>query len=126
MLNNSFPSAFDPDMTINDHAIAPTTVSRLTAAVLGVLITEQVLKFDLQPGETLEYLDRALAEGINRALDSIDMPELQRALNSRAEARLAERRANTEAIKAEAETNRAKFASTTVDPTASSDSSAAE
>lgn len=80
-------SAFYPEQISTDHTAAPSSVSRITAQVLGALIGAQVLKLEGYPGETIEMVDRVIAEAVDRAIEDLDMPEIKRAYDARAEAR---------------------------------------
>ena len=77
-------SAFTPDEPETSLAI-----SQLTAAILGMLISEQVIKLDSRPGETLEYIDRRIYDTIEENMYRMDMIELQRVHDQARAARFA-------------------------------------
>lgn len=91
MLKNNLPSIFDAasDSTTPAMSAAPSFVTRLTAHVLGALITERVLSYGLDPWSTIEATEQAIAAAVDRAMDGIDPLELNRALEARDAARSA-------------------------------------
>jgi len=74
-------SAFHPD-----EPETSLSVSILTASVLGILLTEQLLNLDSQPGQTLEHADAVISEAITKAIYRIDVEEINQMRKARIEA----------------------------------------
>ena len=90
MNTNQLPSIFDADTdSASTASAAPSFVTRLTAHVLGALITERVLSYGLDPWATIEATEQAIAAAVDRAINGFDPMELNRALDARAAARAA-------------------------------------
>lgn len=78
MKNTLFQSLDNDRVMTEDAKRISSTLDMLTSAIVGRLISERVIDYAGQPGQTIEYVSCAIADTLVEVLPTVDTVELLR------------------------------------------------
>lgn len=79
MDNNQLFQSLDSDHAISERAkLINASLDMLTAAIVGRLISERLIDYAGQPGQTIEYAAACIADTLVDSLGKVDTVEMSR------------------------------------------------
>jgi len=80
MSNTLFQSLDRPHTLSQDAKTISSSLDVLVSAIVGRLVSERLIDYGGQPGQTIEYLSICVADTLLNTLDKVDTVEIDRLL----------------------------------------------
>lgn len=79
MITNTLFQPLDSKQKLSESAVTiSSTLDVMTSAIVGRLISERLIDYAGQPGQTIEYLSAIVADTLIKSLEQADTVEIMR------------------------------------------------